>query len=255
MKISNSISFGLEPSSSFAQFCSDNLRIYNNIENKYAPFNLTAVQKRVIANYDEHNRIIVKKYRQAGITTLTTAWIVKKITESTEHVAVYSPNSQTSNNIIKKVRNFLIQLGIDSRQYDNKNYIRLQNGSSIKVLNTVYDTYSFAPSILYLDEAAYIQNGDMIHSLFASVTENGKIILASTPNGYDNFFYRLYENADFTNVDVNWYEDSRYNRSLEWEYFNGEIYLPRSEWYERMCILFKHNKKKIEQEIFGKFVE
>jgi hypothetical protein len=119
----------------------------------------------------------------------------------------------------------------------------------------------------------------------ASLSTGGKIILISTPNGFDPIYYGIYEQAirkenDFHITDLKWYRDPRYNKGLSWVkatdmvhymlnrdlYNDDEIkvvepdptkwleliengYKPYSSWYEGMAKKFKYDKRKMAQEL------
>ena len=54
------------------------LQTYDNTQSKYVPLELFPDQVTLINDYEEHNENIAKKYRQAGVSTVTAAWISKK---------------------------------------------------------------------------------------------------------------------------------------------------------------------------------
>ena len=53
------------------------LETYDNTKSRYVPFVLFPEQETMIADYEEYNDNIVLKYRQAGVSTATAAWISK----------------------------------------------------------------------------------------------------------------------------------------------------------------------------------
>jgi hypothetical protein len=144
----------------------------------------------------------------------------------------------------------------------------------------------FTPTILVFDEAAYIEAGDDFWAAsMASLSTGGKIILISTPNGYDPIYYGVYEQAirginDFHITDLRWFKDPRYTKDLVWikvpdivhymlnreQYNDDEVilkefditkykelmdngYQPYSSWFESMSKKFKYDKRKISQEL------
>ena len=54
------------------------LQTYDNTQKKYVPLQLFPDQIQLIEDYEKYNENITRKYRQAGVTTVTAAWISKK---------------------------------------------------------------------------------------------------------------------------------------------------------------------------------
>jgi hypothetical protein len=50
------------------------LQTYDNTQKKFVPMNLFPDQLQLIQDYENYNENITKKYRQAGVTTVTAAW-------------------------------------------------------------------------------------------------------------------------------------------------------------------------------------
>ena len=55
------------------------LQTYDNTQKKYVPLELFPDQIQLIQDYENYNENITRKYRQAGVTTVTAAWISKKL--------------------------------------------------------------------------------------------------------------------------------------------------------------------------------
>lgn len=55
------------------------LETYDNTQQKYVPFVLFPDQEKLIRDYDTYNENFTLKYRQAGVSTTTSAWISKKL--------------------------------------------------------------------------------------------------------------------------------------------------------------------------------
>ncbi len=74
--------------------------------------------------------------------------------------------------------------------------------------------------MLIFDEAAYIEaDGDFWAACMASLSTGGKVVVVSTPNGYDPIYYEIYEQAnrgmnDFKITEMFWYRDPRYTKDL-----------------------------------------
>ena len=55
------------------------LETYDNTVSKYVPLELFPDQISLLEDYENFNENIALKYRQAGVSTVTAAWISKKI--------------------------------------------------------------------------------------------------------------------------------------------------------------------------------
>jgi hypothetical protein len=51
------------------------LTTYDNTQKKFVPLELFPDQIQLIKDYEVYNENITRKYRQAGVTTVTAAWI------------------------------------------------------------------------------------------------------------------------------------------------------------------------------------
>jgi hypothetical protein len=54
------------------------LQTFDNTQKKYVPMDLFEDQIQLIKDYEDYNENITRKYRQAGVTTVTAAWLSKK---------------------------------------------------------------------------------------------------------------------------------------------------------------------------------
>jgi hypothetical protein len=272
------------------------LQTYDNTQKKFVPMNLFPDQLQLIQDYEDYNENITKKYRQAGVTTVTAAWLSKKLQfakpENPERVLIIANKKDTAVEMANKIRNFLdqwpewINVGF-SPDKNSESRFRLNNGSEVKAVATSADALrGFTPTVLVFDEAAYIEAGeDFWAASMASLSTGGKIILISTPNGYDPIYYGVYDQAirginDFHITDLRWFKDPRYTKDLRWvkcedichymlnreQYDDNEVvlyefdmsnyqeleekgYKPYSSWFESMSKKFKYDRRKISQEL------
>jgi hypothetical protein len=272
------------------------LQTYDNTQKKYVPLELFPDQEQLILDYDKYNENITRKYRQAGVSTVTSAWISKKLQlakpENPERVLVIANKRDTAIEMANKIRHFLeqwpewINVGF-SPDKNSESRFRLNNGCEVKAVATSADALrGYTPTILVFDEAAYIEAGeDFWAASMASLSTGGKIILISTPNGYDPIYYGVYDQAtrgmnDFHITDLRWFKDPRYTKDLRWvkckdichymlnreQYDDNEVvlydfdinkyteleeqgYKPFSSWFESMSKKFKYDRRKIAQEL------
>jgi len=272
------------------------LQTFDNTQKKYVPLELFSDQIQLLKDYETYNENITRKYRQAGVTTVTAAWLSKKLQlakpENPERVLIIANKRDTAIEMANKVRHFLDQwpdwLNVGfSPDKNSESRFRLNNGCEVKAVATSADALrGYTPTILVFDEAAYIEAGDDFWAAsMASLSTGGKIILISTPNGYDPIYYGVYDQAirginDFHITDLRWFKDPRYTKDLVWvkcqdichymlnrEQYNDddvvlrefdmnnyqkleeEGYKPFSSWFESMSKKFKYDRRKIAQEL------
>lgn len=115
----------------------------------------------------------------------------------------------------------------------NESEMGLANGSRIKSIPANRSTgRGFAATSIYLDEFAYASYADDIYqSVSPAVSQGGRIVIGSTPNGIGNLFHRLYvAGAGFWKQRITWDDCPSYYTDEERE----RGMLPHeSAWYLR----------------------
>jgi hypothetical protein len=271
------------------------LQTYDNTQQKHVPFVLFPEQKEMIEDFENYSDNIVLKYRQAGVSTATAGWISKKLQfaskESPEKILILANKLDTATEMANKIKGFLrqwpdwINVGFDKDKNSQKHY-KLNNGSEVKAVATSVDALrGYTPTILVFDEAAYIESGgDLWAACMASLATGGKVIVISTPNGFDQIYYEVFDQSirglnNFKISYLSWYYDPRFTKDLGWvktkdivhfllnrdEYKEEDItynlkqdeyqtyldmgYKPFSSWFESMCKKLKFDRRKISQEL------
>jgi hypothetical protein len=89
------------------------LQTYDNTQSKYVPLDLFHDQIRLIEDYDNHEENIALKYRQAGVSTITSAWVSKRLVFASktkpEKILVIANKQDTSIEMANKIRAFVEQ--------------------------------------------------------------------------------------------------------------------------------------------------
>jgi hypothetical protein len=275
------------------------LQTYDNTVSKYVPLELFPDQISLVEDYENYNENIALKYRQAGVSTVTAAWSSKKLVfakkNSPEKVLIIANKLDTAVEVANKIRGFTDQwpswVGVGfSSEKNSQRHFKLTNGCEVKAVATSKDALrGYTPTILIFDEAAYIEaDSDFWAACMASLSTGGKVIVVSTPNGYDAIYYEIYDQAlkgmnEFKVSEMVWWKDPRYAKDLSLinvkdvihyylnrnEYPNVEIieynnkeknfdeirqliaqgYKPSSSWYESMVKKLKYDKRKVNQEL------
>ena len=206
------------------------LQTYDNTVSKYVPLELFPDQITLLDDYENYNENIALKYRQAGVSTVTSAWVSKKLAfakkEKPEKILIIANKLDTSIEMANKIRAFVTQwpswvnVQIDPNKKSTKHW-KLNNGCEVKAVATSKDALrGFTPTILIFDEAAFIEaDSDFWSACMASLSTGGKVIVISTPNGNDPIYYEIYDQAlrqmnDFKITEMYWYRDPRYTKDL-----------------------------------------
>jgi len=187
-------------------------------------------QVSLIEDYDNYNENIALKYRQAGVSTVTAAWASKKLAfakkTKPEKILIIANKLDTSMEMANKVRGFVEQwpswVGIGfSQEKNSQRHFKLNNNCEVKAVATSKDALrGYTPTILIFDEAAFIEaDSDFWSACMASLSTGGKVIVVSTPNGYDAIYYEIYDQAlrgmnDFKISEMYWHRDPRYTKDL-----------------------------------------
>jgi hypothetical protein len=207
------------------------LQTYDNTQSKYVPLELFPDQVSLINDYDTHEENIALKYRQAGVSTVTSAWVSKRLVTASknkpEKILIIANKLDTSQEMANKIRSFVDQwpswFGISfSVEKNSQRHFKLSNGCEVKAVATSKDALrGYTPTILIFDEAAFIEaDNDFWSACMASLSTGGKVIVISTPNGFDPIYYSIYNQAvknmnDFKITEMFWYRDPRYADDLK----------------------------------------
>jgi hypothetical protein len=207
------------------------LQTYDNTQSQYVPLELFKDQVTLVKDYDECEENIALKYRQAGVSTVTSAWASKRLVfankKKPEKILIIANKMDTAVEMANKVRSFVEQwpkwLGVTfSNEKNSQRHFKLTNGCEVKAVATSKDALrGYTPTILIFDEAAYINaDEDFWSACMASLSTGGKVIVISTPNGFDPIYYSIYSQAikgmnDFRITEMYWFRDPRYSKDLK----------------------------------------
>ena len=207
------------------------LQTYDNTQSQYVPLELFNDQVTLVKDYDTCEENIALKYRQAGVSTVTSAWASKRLVfakkSKPEKILIIANKMDTAMEMGNKVRAFVDQwpswLGVTfSNEKNSQRHFKLTNGCEVKAVATSKDALrGYTPTILIFDEAAYINaDEDFWSACMASLSTGGKVIVISTPNGFDPIYYSIYSQAikgmnDFRITEMYWFRDPRYSKDLK----------------------------------------
>ena len=279
----------LKCSIDYVYFIENYLTTYDQTQKGNVPFKLFDIQKKILHNFKNERYNLALKYRQAGLSTITAAYVCWLLLfadeESPEKVLIVANKRDTAALMLKKVNEFINQcpnwmFDVDKKDmYDKTTEYHkiLYNKSEVKSVATSMDALrGYTPTLMIIDEAAHIDNIDVEEfwsASMAALSTGGRAILISTPNGNDLLYWKTYNNAKlgknkFIINEIKWYQDPRYNINLTWKKDEQEVenwdgtewvelikngWKPTSPWYEGMKAEMD-SPRKVSQEIDGNFV-
>lgn len=174
-----------------------------NIDKGLVSFKLYDYQKDMLRSFANNRFSIIATARQAGKSTTTCAFILWYIIfHSEKTVALLANKGETAREILGRIQLAYqhlpkwLQQGVKEW---NKGSMELENDSRVIAAATSSDAIrGYSINLLFIDEAAFIENWDTFFtSVYPTISsgKESKIILVSTPNGL-NHFYKIWQNAN-----------------------------------------------------------
>jgi hypothetical protein len=173
-----------------------------NIDRGLISFQLYDYQKEMIDSFAANRFNVVATARQAGKSTVTCAFILwYTIFHPEKTVALLANKGETAREILQRIQlayQYLpawLQQGVKEFR---ASAIVFENNSRVIAAATSSDAIrGYSINLLFIDEAAFIENWDTFFtSVYPTISsgKESKIILVSTPNGL-NHFYAIWQNA------------------------------------------------------------
>lgn len=199
-------------------------------------FKLYDFQERLVKDFHERRFSILRKFRQAGCTTLACAYVLWFcIFNKRKTVAILSKGDAEAMEFLERVKIMHDELPAYLkpdivRGGNNKRTLKFTNGSVIRSRASGKQAgRSIAGSLLIVDEAAFIENiRDIWQASYPILSAGGKAIVLSTVNGIGNWFFDIYNGAikgtnTFTPLDISWEEHPEYKRQPGYESLYEEM--------------------------------
>jgi len=184
------------------------------------PFKLYDCQKKKVKIIHENRKVILMEGRQQGKTTTSAAYILwYTLFQGSKTVSILANKATAAREVLYRYQIMYenlptwLQQGVTTW---NKGDIALENGSIVFTAATsTSGIRGKSVNLLYVDEAAIIPN-NVAEQFFTSVYptisagETTKILLSSTPLGY-NHFWKFWNDADndrngFVNLFIPYWE-------------------------------------------------
>ena len=217
------------------------LTIFDQTQGKaglIVPFKLFDFQKDLIRTYVSNRFVVANKYRQAGISTTTCAYIAWYVMfNSNRQVAIVADKLETARDEIMSDVVLFIEGCPDwlRPKTGRENEKNLKDTQKLKIYDNNSKLGAFSskglrgmtPTLVFWDETAWTEKGDKFWtSAKPTLQTGGAAIMVSTPSGLDAVFYKTFDGArkaegdptknNFKAVELWWYNDPRYNKGLEW---------------------------------------
>jgi len=197
-----------------------------HVDHGFIPIVLYDYQKEIIEKVQNNRRVTVVTSRQAGKTTTAAAIILHYILfNDHKTVALLANKGDAAREILERIKNAYealpdwLQQGVEEW---NKGSITLENGCKVIAAATSSSAIrGKSISLLYIDEAAFVENWDeFFASVFPTISsgETTKVLFTSTPNGLNHFYKTCMGAREGTNgyqyVEVPWQQVP--GRGEEW---------------------------------------
>jgi len=191
-----------------------------NLDRGLITFDMYPFQEQMASTIVDNRFSIIKTCRQAGKTTTSAAVILWHIIFNESYtVAILANKLSTAREILSRVQRGYenlpkwLQQGVVTW---NKTNIELENGSQIIAASTASSAIrGFSINFLYLDEFAFVPRNiqdDFFTSVYPTIISgtNTKVVITSTPNGFD-LFYKIWINSvegrnEYANFSVSWWD-------------------------------------------------
>jgi hypothetical protein len=200
------------------------------------PFKLFAFQKKLVQTYLNNRFVVANKYRQAGISTTTCAYIAWYVMfNPNRSVAIIANKLETARDeLMNDVVEFIEgcpdwlrpKTGREAARNlkDTQKLKKYDNGSALGAFSAHGGLRGYTPTLLFWDETAWTEKSDKFWlSARPTLQTGGAAIFVSTPSGLDAVFYKTFTGAratppenNFNAVELWWFNDPRYNKGLVW---------------------------------------
>lgn len=210
----------LKCAKSFAYFAMKYVRIIHPIDG-LVRFIVYDYQKKVISNYDSHRFNIISKFRQGGLTTLTTIWSLWRcMFKLDEQIMCMSKSDREA---IKAGEN--VTVALNNLPSWLKPALDKDNDHIKSFEETGCRLEFWGPSAargqsltwFIIDEAAFVDGMDKAwRAMYPTIATGGSCVAISTVNGIGNWYEETYKGAldgrnKFNIIDLDYHSHPDYN--------------------------------------------
>lgn len=175
-----------------------------SLDKGLVPFKLYDCQKNKVKIINENRKVILMESRQSGKTTTSAAYILWYTLFDMKAVAILANKASAARECLRRYKIMFehlpewLQQGVNVW---NKGDIELENGSRVFTAATsISGIRGGSVNMLYVDETAIVPNNiaeEFFTSVYPTISagETTKILLSSTPLGY-NHFWKFWNEAE-----------------------------------------------------------
>lgn len=198
------------------------------------PFNLYPFQKTIVNALETERFNILRKFRQAGCTTIAAAYSVWKcIFNDHQTIVILSVGDTESTEVLDRIKIMYEEIPEwmkPKATQINAHNLKLENNSHIKSRPSGKQSgRGLSGSLLIIDEAAFIEHIDTIWAaVYPIISTGGRAFVLSTVNGIGNWYHDVYQNAingnnSFHPIDIRWQEHPEYSYNPDFEHLYGAM--------------------------------
>ncbi|QIG70823.1 terminase large subunit protein [Rhizobium phage RHph_I1_18] len=189
-----------------------------HVDKGLIPFQLYEYQKRAIRTMQDNRYMLMAASRQCGKTSVATVIVLHAaLFNKNKKIGLLANKAPTAREILKRIQRayeYLPDWLKGGVKEWNKSSVEFENGSIIIADATEGDSIrGHSLFMLYIDEMAFVENwDDFAQSVLPTLSsgETTKIVMTSTPNGLNHFYY-YYEGAKkqengYQLIEVPWWE-------------------------------------------------
>ena len=175
------------------------LTIMHKQRQRLSKFDLNTPQKILLETLRNHNRVIILKARQMGISTLTRGWHFWQayMADQPRQYAVISHTRDSAEELHRMEKTFYENLPEPLRRPLERSSAKTlkfkDSGAAVRTYTAggKGGTRSFAMNSVHLSEFAFYENQDEVMATVLAAVGNGQIIIESTPNAPGDKFHDL----------------------------------------------------------------
>lgn len=186
-------------------------------------FDLYPFQKDIIKAVQKNRFNILRKFRQAGCTTLAAGYSLWfTIFNKHKTVVILSKGDLEAVEVLERIKIMYHELPEFLKpkiESDNKHELKFTTKSIIKARSAGKQSgRGLSGSLLILDEAAFIENIDTLWTaVYPIISTGGRVFALSTVNGVGNWFHTKWVGSiegtnGFVPVDIDWRDHPEYKR-------------------------------------------
>ena len=193
------------------------------------PFKLYPFQKKIVRELQENRFNILRKFRQAGCTTIVAAYTLwMMLFRANTTIAVLSKDDEAAKEVLERIKIMYDEIPAILKpkiRYRNSHNLKLRNGSRLQAKAPSKEAgRSISANLLIVDEGAFIEHIDTIWgAAYPVISTGGAAFILSTVNGIGNWYYKMWQDAvrginDFNAIEIGWGDHPEYKRTEGYEH-------------------------------------